>query len=132
MAEVEMANIASEKSSSREVQTFAARMLQDHNEANAALAALAQSKGLKVPTKLDIKHKAMVDALQVRSGAGFDAAYAQHMAAEHAKAVVLFTKESQSADADMAAFAKKTLPTLQEHKQMADALDAKFSQKAAS
>ena len=132
MAEVEMANIASEKSSSDEVKTFAARMLQDHNKANADLAALAQSKSIKVPTKLDIKHKAMVDALQVRSGASFDAAYAQHMAADHAKAVALFTKESQSADADMAAFAKKTLPTLQEHKRLADALDAKFSQKASS
>jgi putative membrane protein len=132
MTEVAMANIASDKSSSDEVQAFAARMLQDHSKANAELAALAQSKSLKVPTKLDIKHKAMVNALQVRSGASFDAAYAQHMAAEHAKAVALFTKESQSPDADMAAFAKKTLPTLQEHKRLADALDAKFSPEASS
>ena len=132
MTEVEMANIASEKSSSDEVKTFAARMLQDHSKADADLAALAQSKSIKVPSKLDIKHKAMVDALQVRSGASFDAAYAQHMAAEHAKAVALFTKESQSVDAEMAAFAKKTLPTLEEHKRLADALDAKFSQKTSS
>jgi putative membrane protein len=132
MTEVEMANIASAKSSSEEVKTFAARMLQDHSKANAELAALAQSKSIKVPTKLDIKHKAMVNALQVRSGASFDAAYAQHMAADHAKAVALFTKESQSPDADMAAFAKQTLPTLQEHKRLADALDAKFSPKASS
>jgi putative membrane protein len=132
MTEVEMANIASEKSSSDEVKTFAARMIQDHGKADADLAALAQSKSIKVPTKLDIKHKAMVDALKVRSGASFDAAYAQHMAAAHAKAIALFTQESQSPDADMAAFAKKTLPTLQEHKRLADALDAKVGHKATS
>jgi len=132
MTEVEMANIASAKSSSDEVKAFAARMLQDHGKANADLAALAQSKSIKVPTKLDIKHRAMLNALQVRSGASFDAAYAQHMAAAHAKAVALFTKESQSPDADLAAFAKKTLPTLQEHKRLADALDAKVSPKGSS
>jgi putative membrane protein len=132
MAEVQMANIASEKSSSEEVRTFAARMLKDHDKANAELATLAQAKRLKLPGKLDIKHKAMVDALKVRSGASFDAAYAKHMAAAHTKAVELFTEESQSPDADLAAFAKKTLPTLQEHKRLADALDAKVGQKAAS
>jgi putative membrane protein len=132
MTEVEMANIASEKSSSDEVKTFAARMLQDHGKANADLAALAQSKSIKIPAKLDIKHKAMVDALKVRSGASFDAAYAQHMAVAHAKAVTLFTNEAQSPDADMAAFAKKTLSTLKEHKRLADALDAKVGQKATS
>jgi putative membrane protein len=131
MTEVQMADIASGKSSSAEVKTFAARMLQDHDKANTALAALAQAKNLKLPKKLDIKHKAMVDALKVRTGASFDAAYAKHMAAAHTEAIALFSKESQSPDADMAAFAKKTLPTLEEHKRLADALDAKVGQKTA-
>ena len=59
------------------------------------------------------------------SGAGFDAAYAKHMGADHNKAISLFTKETQSSDPDLSAFAKKTLPTLKEHKKMADALNAK-------
>src|SRR3979411_1015774 len=109
MAEVEMANVAAEKATSDDVKRFASRMLEDHSKANAELAALAQSKNLKVPTKLDIKHRAMVDALKVRSGASFDAAYAKHMVADHNKAISLFTKESQSGDGDLALFAKKTL-----------------------
>jgi putative membrane protein len=125
LAEVEMANVAAEKATSDDVKSFAARMLKDHSKANAELAALAQSKNLKVPTKLDIKQRAMVDALKVRSGASFDAAYAKHMVADHNKAISLFTKESQSADADLALFAKKTLPTLKEHKKMADELNVK-------
>jgi putative membrane protein len=125
MTEVEMGNVAAEKASSDDVKTFAARMVKDHSKANADLASLAESKNLKVPAKLDVKHRAMVDALKLRSGASFDAAYAKHMAADHNKAISLFTKESTSADADLSAFAKKTLPTLKEHKKMADDLNGK-------
>jgi putative membrane protein len=125
MTEIEMSNVAEQKSASQDVKTFAARMVQDHTKANAELATLAKSKNLKIPDKLDVKHRAMVDALKLRSGAGFNAAYAKHMVADHNKAISLFTKESQSSDADLAAFAKEILPTLKEHKQMADALNAK-------
>jgi putative membrane protein len=125
MAEVELGNVAAEKAASQDVKTFAARMVQDHTKANAELATLAQSKNLKVPEKLDLKHRAKIDALKLRSGASFDAAYAKEMVADHNKAISLFTKESQSADPDLSGFAKKTLPTLKEHKKMADALYAK-------
>jgi putative membrane protein len=125
MAEVEMGNVAAQKAVSQDVKTFASRMVQDHSKANADLATLAQSKNLKVPEKLDVRHRAMIDALKVRSGASFDAAYAKDMVADHNKAISLFTKESQSSDPDLSAFAKKTLPTLKEHKKMADALNAK-------
>jgi putative membrane protein len=125
MAEVEMGNVAAEKASSDDVKTFASRMVRDHSKANAELADLAQAKHLKVPTKLDVRHRAMIDALKLRSGASFDAAYAKHMVADHNKAISLFTKESQSSDAELSVFAKKTLPTLKEHKKMADALNAK-------
>jgi putative membrane protein len=125
MTEIEMSNVAAQKAASQDVKTFAARIVQDHTKANAELATLAKSKNLKVPDKLDVKHRAMVDALKLRSGASFDAAYAKHMVADHNKAISLFTKESQSSDADLAAFAKEILPTLKEHKKMADALNEK-------
>jgi putative membrane protein len=125
MTEVELANVANEKSSSPEVKTFAARMIQDHEKANSDLAALAATQKIKLPTKLDVKHKALVDMMKVRTGAGFDAAYAKHMSDDHGKAVELFTKESRSQNAELAAFARKTLPTLEEHKRMADGLLAK-------
>jgi len=66
----------------------------------------------------------MVLELSAKSGAEFDAAYAQHMAEGHAKAVELFEAESKATDSDLAAFASKTLPTLNEHKQLADRLAA--------
>jgi putative membrane protein len=107
-------------------------MVQDHGQADQQLASLAQSKGLTVPSTLDAKHAAMVKALGAKSGAAFDSSYAEHMAKGHTKAVALFQAASKSSDPDLAAFAQKTLPTLQEHKQLADNLRASVGTRTAS
>ena len=61
------------------------------------------------------------------SGADFDREYTRMMVSDHTKDVSEFEKQStRGTDADLKAFASKTLPTLQEHLQMARALpDAK-------
>jgi putative membrane protein len=107
-------------------------MVQDHEQANQQLTAIARSKGLAVPTRLDAKHEAMVQELSAKSGAAFDSAYASHMAKAHTKAVALFEAASQSSDSDLAAFAKKTLPTLQQHEQLANNLNASVETRTAS
>ena len=122
MTEVELGKIALSKSQNASVRKFAERMVQDHGKANGELAAIAKGKKLDVPQELDAEHKAMVQSLSGKSGAAFDASYAEHMNADHAKAVALFQGASKSTDVDLAGFAKKTLPTLKEHKQLAEAL----------
>src|SRR5262245_27107315 len=97
-------------------------MVTDHGKANKELASLAQSKGLTVPTSLDPEHQALVRMLESEDGAAFDKSYSEHMNDDHSKAIALFESASKSSDADLAGFAKKTLPTLKEHKQMAQKL----------
>jgi len=132
MAEVGLAKLALKKSSNSDVKQFAQKMEQDHEQANDQLSSIAKSKGLTVPQKLDAKHEAMMKSLSAKSGKAFDQAYAEHMAKDHSKAVALFQGASQSSDADLAAFAKKTLPTLEEHKQLADNLNASVGTRTAS
>ena len=132
MTEVAVAKLALEKSGNDEVKQFAQKMVHDHEQANAQLTQIAKSKGLTVPTKLDAKHEAMVKSMSARSGAAFDASYAAHMAKAHATAVALFESASKSSDPDLAAFAQKTLPTLEVHKQMADSLHASTQTREAS
>jgi putative membrane protein len=132
MAEVALAKVALSKSSNTEVKEFAQKMQQDHSQANEQLAAVAKTRNITVPTKLDAKHEAMVKSLSAKSGAAFDRAYAQHMAEGHAKAVALFESASKSSDPDLAAFAQKTLPTLEVHKQLADNLEASTGTRTAS
>lgn len=122
MTEVELGKIAMSKSQDQKVKKFAERMVADHSKANDELASLAKSKGLTVPTALDSEHRSMIQSMNAKSGEAFDAAYSEHMNADHAKAVALFQGAITGSDKDLAAFAKKTLPTLEEHKEMATRL----------
>jgi putative membrane protein len=121
MAEVELGRVASEKSSSDEVKQFAQRMVTDHGKANAELKTLAEKKGISLPTELDSKHKQTVDKLSKLSGEAFDRAYMDEMRKDHKKDVSEFKQQSVSgSDPEIKSWAAATLPTLQEHMQMAE------------
>jgi len=125
MTEVKLGNLAQQQASSAQVKQFGARMVKDHSQANAELKQVASSKGIEVPAELDSKHQKDVDALQKKQGADFDKAYMDHMVKDHKKDVSEFKKEASSGkDADIKAFAAKTLPTLEEHLQLAESTDA--------
>ena len=117
MAEIETGKLALSKSQSAEVKTFAQQMIDDHGKAQAEVQALAQSKGVTLPTELDAKHKAMSAKLEKLSGDAFDKAYmkqaglADHKAT-HAK-LKSITKNAK--DADVKATAEKTMPTVEQH-----------------
>jgi putative membrane protein len=132
MTEVELAKLAMQKSSNDQVKQFAQKMLHDHSQASSELQSIAKAKGLSVPDKLDAKHETMVQQLSAKSGAAFDAAYAAAMAKGHNKAVALFKAATLNKDPELAAFAKKTLPTLEDHKQLADNLHANVRTRTAS
>jgi putative membrane protein len=122
MTEVELGKIALRKSKNAEVRQFAQRMVTDHGKANSELAAIARTKGIDAPKTLDSKHKEMIQKLESADGAEFDSEYSSRMNMDHDKAIALFEAASESSDADLAGFAKKTLPTLKEHKEMASKL----------
>jgi putative membrane protein len=124
MTEVALGKLAQSKSNNPDVRQFAQKMVQDHGKANVELTHIAKAKNLEVPTQLDAAHQKMVTSLNAQSGAAFDGTYAAHMAQDHSEAIRLFQTASTSADPDLAGFAKKTLPTLQEHKRMADHLSS--------
>lgn len=122
MVEVELGKLAQQKAASDEVKQFGARMVQDHSKANDELKQIASTKGLQLPQSLDAKHQKDVDRLQKMSGASFDRAYMSDMLDDHKQDIAEFKKEASSGrDNDIKGFASKTLPTLQEHLQMAQA-----------
>lgn len=120
LAEVQMGTLALQKAQSADVKAFAQRMVTDHSAANEELQAIATAKGVALPTELAGPHKASFDHLNTLSGAEFDKAYMMHMVPDHEKDVAEFDKASTSStDPDVKAFAIKTLPTLQQHLQLA-------------
>lgn len=120
MAEVELGKLAQQKGASEQVKEFGAHMVNEHSNANAELKQLAAAKGVVLPTALDDKHQKIVDRLQKLSGEEFDRAYMKEMVSDHKKDVAEFQKQSKNGkDAEVKAFAAKTLPTLEKHYKMA-------------
>ncbi len=121
MAEVEMARLALTKASSDSVKQYAQKMIDDHTAANAELMQIASMKGITLMTAPDAKMRAMMMKLEKLSGAEFDKMYIMHAGnKDHMKMEKLFKDESMKGkDADMKAFAAKTLPVVQMHLQMA-------------
>jgi len=120
MAEVQLGKLAQDKASNDQVKKFAERMVTDHGKANDELKTLAQNKNIQLPSNLSPKDQALHDRLAKLSGEQFDRAYMQAMLKDHRADVNEFKKASQTAtDPDVKAFAAKTLPTLEEHLQLA-------------
>jgi len=120
LAEVQLGQMAAKRATNPEVQRFGQQMATDHTKANQELMALAQSKNISIPKEIDKKHQKTAEALTKKRGTSFDREYMRDMITDHEKAVQLFsTAAREGQDADIKAFASKTLPTLQEHLQMA-------------
>jgi putative membrane protein len=120
LAEVQMGQMALDKSSDASLKALAQRIVDDHEKANQQLKTLAASKQVTLPDAPDadaLKESRKLDALK---GGAFDKAWSKDMVDAHKKAVKLFTTESKkAADADVRQFAQTTLPVLQNHLQMA-------------
>jgi putative membrane protein len=123
-AEVEFGRIADNKAARSDTKAFARRMVADHGKANEKLATLARADKIDLPDKLDGAHQAMLATLKELSGLKFDIEYLRGQVADHQKTAQLMEYEIDSGqDADLAGFAKDTLPTVLEHLDMArDAL----------
>ncbi len=125
VAEVQSGRMAEQKGMNSQVKQFGARMAQDHAKAGDELKQIAVSKGLTLPQAPSAEDKREMDMLDKLSAADFDRAYMTHMVTGHKKDIAEFEREASSGqDADLKAFAAKTLPTLREHLRLATSAEA--------
>jgi len=116
MAEVETASMAKKKATSAQVREFAERMEQDHGRANDELKRLAQAKGLSLPSEPSKKDRDSMRRLEQTAADKFDHDYMKHMVEDHKKDVSAFERQAKDGkDAEVRAFAERTLPTLRSH-----------------
>ena len=116
LAEVELGKLALQKTMKDDVKAFAQQMVDDHGKALDELKGIAGKKNITLPTELDAEHKTLSDKLSKLSGAEFDRAYMQAMVDGHRKVAGDFRTESKSGkDAELKAWAGKTLPTVEAH-----------------
>jgi len=111
--EISVSQGALDRLNNPQVKQFAQMMVSDHGSANAELMTLATAKGVTIDLK-DTKDLKLEEKWSKKTK-GVDEDYMEEMVSDHKDAVDLFEKAAKSDDPDIAAFARKTLPTLQAH-----------------
>ena len=117
MAEVETGKLALGKTQNGDVKAFAQQMVDDHGQALAKVQALAQARGVTLPTEPDAKHKAMSAKLEKMSGDAFDKAYMANAGVKDHKTVLAKLKSDAKKikDADVKALADQHMPVVEQH-----------------
>lgn len=125
VAEVKMGELGQSNGESQQVKEFAKKLVDDHTKANDELKQLAKKKEVTLPDAMNEQQKAMIQHLSSLKGREFDSAFKQHAVEDHQKDIEKFKTASEKAkDAELKAFASKTLPVLQQHLDLAKQLNA--------
>ncbi len=122
MFEVQSSQLAVAKTQG-DVQTFANQMLADHGKFSDELQQLAQDAKIALPRSMSSSQQNMLDKLRILNGKDFAHRYVDNQVLVHKQAVSLFQRYGKSGDNDqLKAWANQTLPTLQQHLDMAQNL----------
>jgi putative membrane protein len=124
LMEVELGKIAQDKAQDLRVKSFGAMMVKDHTQANTEMKTMADGKSVTLPSSLGEDHQKHVNELQQKSGAEFDKAYMSMMVDDHKGDIDDFEDAGKLDDADVKAFAQKTLPVLRTHLDSAKAINS--------
>jgi putative membrane protein len=123
MMEVDAGKMAL-KSTNTKVKAFAEQMVADHTKANNELKAIAAKKKVLLPEAYPAEEKAHLDMMKSMTGTDFDKHYIEMMVTDHDKTIALFNTGAASADNEVSAFAKKTLPVIKGHFEKAKTIKA--------
>jgi putative membrane protein len=131
MAEVMLGTLAKQNAENDQVKEFGQRMVDDHSKANDKLKSIAETKKIELPKQLPADAQQAYDELQKKKGHDFDQAYMEDMVKDHKNGVELFQKEAKDGkDQDLQKFAQETLPTLQQHLDVAQKTQEQVSASA--
>jgi len=120
MAEVADGKLAASKTSDSKVRAFAEKMVGDHTKANEQLKAIAKNDGFTLPTSVGAENARMKASIAKLDGKTFDGTYLQGQEQGHEKMEHVFQKEiADGKNRDLVAFAKTTLPVVEEHLSLA-------------
>lgn len=121
LAEVKMGDLAQQKGQSDRVKEFGQTLVKDHGAHAKTLQQLGQQVGFTLPSEPSAKQKAEHDRLGKLSGAQFDREFAKLMIDDHRKDIAKYQAEAKKSG-PIGTMAKQTIPTLQQHLQMAQEL----------
>lgn len=122
-AEVELGQLAQQKSSNADVKAFAQHLVTDHDKANKQLMSIAQKDGVQPPNGVGRENSDLRTKLEKLSGPAFDRAFLQAQVDDHQKDIQYFQQQANTLkNPELKAFAQQTIPVMERHLQMAQQL----------
>ncbi|MGZ5199094.1 MAG: DUF4142 domain-containing protein [Telluria sp.] len=116
MAEIQICEMAIEKSQNPDVKKFAQSMVDEHGRIGRELEKLASSKKLEVPRAIRPEQEMTVDELSALSGRDFEQRWIQYNIDVHERDIKIFQHYAgEQDDRDIATMAKKHGDTLARH-----------------
>lgn len=125
LAEIQLGQLALQKSQDTQVRQFADRMVKDHSASLAKLKTAAGKDNTTVASTLDAEHQKQQQELSVLNGAAFDEAYGDRMEKAHHKTLALLesAQKSDKVGPALKEYAASTLPTVKTHAKLAETLE---------
>lgn len=118
-AEVQLGQLAQQKSQSEDVKQFGQKMVEDHTQLGDQMKPVAQQMGVKQPKEPSKKDKQLMAKLEAVSGPQFDEAYIQAMVKDHKQDLKEFKSEAQTAqDPNVKQVAQEGPGVISQHLQM--------------
>jgi putative membrane protein len=118
LKEIKMGEMARDHGASKEVQEFGRTLIKDHTEADAKVEKLAKEE------RIDLTANTLpAGSMDMPMGAGFDAAFAKEMVADHQKDIAQAEKARDATkDSKLKALLTEILPVLKKHEAIAQRL----------
>jgi putative membrane protein len=127
-SEIQLSQLAAERSESEQVKQFAQRMVQDHTKAHQEISKLAETLGITLSASSDEGSHKETGNLSSLSGAAFDRAYLKREMADHKKNLSQFAAKSKTLkNPHVREWASATLPVLKEHLSLVKGLASKVA-----
>ena len=121
--EIRLGQLAAQKGSTGAVRNYGQMLAKDHGKSGMEFSAVASTLGMSPTKETTPEADATYARLQSLSGTAFDKEFARVAVAEHRKHITMFEGQAASGDSsEVTALAKKTLPTLKRHLEMAEKL----------
>lgn len=126
--EIEMANIAKEKSKDKDIRTLSDMLIADHTKVLAEVKDMAAKKTVTLPVAESEDAKKNSQDFKDKKAADFDKDWVNAMTDAHEKSINKFESivNDNKADGELKTWAGNTLPTLRAHLDKLNQLKAKF------
>ncbi|MCJ9750756.1 DUF4142 domain-containing protein [Neorhizobium sp. BETTINA12A] len=121
-SEIRLGDLATKKGGSDGVRSFAQTLIDDHRRAKDDATALATDLDVKITGIVTTEAQNEIEKLQSLSGPEFDKEFVNYIVSTHEKDISEFREKAGEGGRPVPELAKKMLPTLQQHLQLAHSL----------